>query len=221
MPTVNRLPNQVQFLCGTCLRAHAPRHIRRYRGECLHCGGRIWTLVASYVDAEINAGSAMLGLLSATTLGVGWASGRVETTQDTFDGIPAEHIYHICDSWFYVKHRAAGYIVMRVAEDAARERQSLIDRGATLCDVCGIFYMPADDKPWTRAGCCSKGCFAKRHPGQALLAARDSGDNSQPKRSVSAIGVSCRCGHAFDVPRTFAGLSRPCPKCGAKVPVPA
>jgi hypothetical protein len=60
--------------------------------------------------------------------------------------------------WKY-KRAACKYMELRRELDADSERQSMKDRGGTNCARCGIFFMPASDKPWTHVGYCSKGCF--------------------------------------------------------------
>ena len=67
--------------------------------------------------------------------------------------------------------------------------------------------------PWMSNGYCSRLCDPNASPA-------DDDQSAAESRSHSAvIGVTCGNGHEFDVLRSFIGMRRSCPECGAKTPV--
>ena len=202
-----RAPSQIGFICESCDRPATVRQMRRWVGECRHCRGRSWTLYANYTDTEVE--TSVAGLAAAMTIGIGWQTVRTSTNQTMVHGVAARVVQWLTEDRSLVAARVVAYIRMR-------EQQALRDRGAQSCKVCDIIYMPAQDKPWTLAGYCSKSCAA-RGDLETPPIFQEVGEKHQ---EVPTMMVTCPNGHTFYVPASFSGCLRKCTYCGAKTPVP-
>jgi hypothetical protein len=120
--------------------------------------------------------------------------------------------------WKY-KRAACKYMELRRELDADSERQSMKDRGGTNCARCGIFFMPASDKPWTHVGYCSKGCFGSANIAGEVSPSTESLPQSPEVKSSKTIAVVCKKGHGFEVAAMYAGTFRPCPVCKERTAV--
>ncbi len=208
----------VRFECAKCQRSSSMRSISQAKAQCLKCGGDSWTLVTEYHEpnalGQYERRTVLPEILRALVEWMGWNrrqayEGEVITLLTT--DVPAAHVLSLLQIPFsrrgYVAHR---YMQERRDAAAVAEREQLRERGGQECIVCGVFFMPHPDKPWTNAGCCTKACLVQAG-GEIPVDFRES-ESAKPSKSLA---VACACGHAFQVSPMYRGTQRPCPECGA------
>ena len=202
-----RRPSEIRFVCESCRRPAKVGDIRRWSEQCRYCQGRSWQLLVNYTDTQVEA--SILGLLSSLIFGVGEPTRKTYTNQVVVDSVSAEVAQFLTEKRRLVASRVVEYIRLR-------EQQELLDRGARACRICNGVCVPAEDKPWTQEGYCSRSCAARDGFEESPLF-EPSTDN---RHAAPTITVVCPNGHAFEVLASFSGCMRPCPDCGAKTPVP-
>jgi hypothetical protein len=169
MPLEFECADVVRFECAKCERGSSLRALQRAAGHCEQCGGGLWTLITDYFEpnaAGVYQRSTVLpAALQALVEWLGWNrrgayEGEVLTLRTP--EVPARDALAVAQAPFAQRgHLAYAYMKLRRDSDGLAERERLRQRGGGNCVACGVFFVPHPDKPWTKAGCCSKGCQAK------------------------------------------------------------
>jgi hypothetical protein len=212
----------VRFECTKCLRLMSPRAIERSAGKCTKCGRDTWTLITEYHERddpdEYDRGLVSTFSIEALVEWMGWNRHNAfegETIVLRTHDVPKEHVLGLVRAPFAKRGQLAfTYMEARRDDDAMNDREALRERGGQECLVCGVFYMPHADKPWTGAGYCTKACQAS----SGREAPVDFRAAETPKKSA-AIAVTCQCGETFQVPAMYRGTPRACPACGVMTQV--
>ncbi len=202
-----RKPSQIGFVCESCKKAAKARQIRRWLGQCRRCQAQSWTLLVSYTDTEVDTSA--LGLLTSPLFG---HKKNTYTNQTAVNGLSARIAQYLTETKSLVASRVVD-VLHRL------ELQSLHDRGAQSCRICDALYVPAEQKPWTQQGYCSKSCAAHSGPTETPIF-EESTDDTPTHRVASTVKVICTNGHEFQVLASFSGCIRVCPDCAAKTPIP-
>ena len=224
----------ILFECESCRTEHTPRALRKRNGVCKKCSHDTWQMTTEYQEVEHNVGLAPLALslvtglvpLISVILGGRALSRTVETIRIITASLPADEAFTIANAGFGLRGRMAfQYMELRRDLDGDRDRQIMRKHGGQNCTICGAFFMPNPDKPWTASACCSKACFAAaspvaKPPSGALQAAPTPKDNSTlTMKSAGMVPVTCPCDHEFQVRKMYVGTLRACPKCNQKTMV--
>jgi Zn finger protein HypA/HybF involved in hydrogenase expression len=231
MPLVNEFADLVEFICVGCKTRHSIRRIRRTRGPCAKCGGHEFEMKTEYLNGDARAGMSrnwidrLVGGFMFYKLGLAPIPPRGSTVEIT-PNVSSGDAFHIAEKKAYDAKVGAFRLMnaRKVArEQQARdlERQQLLARGGGECVVCGTYFVPSADKPWTKEKCCSKSCFAKFNAavsvGMPVSLQISTGQDSAKSKAARVVAVACGCGNSFVVPALFVGAQRACPKCGQKV----
>jgi hypothetical protein len=176
------------------------------RGHCRHCGGERWTISVVYAETDLDAATSALGIAAAATIGVGSIQYSTDTSHLIYPAVPAAIVARINEDPKQRLARLGEYV-------RTMERSKLKDSGGRDCRTCGTLFVPARGQAWHEAGYCSKVCLVKAE-GVAAVAPTAARAHASPGR-VAAIEVECPSGHRFEVPRSYAGMIRRCPQCGA------
>lgn len=203
-----RVPTSICFVCESCGKTARPGRIRRWFGRCGRCDGRSWTLAVKYTETEreFSPSSLFASLLSPWR---GLCTVRVFTNQVVARAVSDEVAVRLTQDRWRVRERVAEYLRRRGQAD-------LQAQGAEKCAACDALFVPAEEKPWTKLGYCSKACRAEAGAAVESTPA-PTAPGPQAGRSVR---VTCPSGHGFEVNATYSGCIRRCPEYGEKCSVP-
>lgn len=217
-------PNLVVFQCEFCqvqlsadarMGSHLIPAMRKLaiepKGTCRACGGDLWTITVAYAETSIDLEESALGLALGGPFGAGFVQTSTSVNQMDYRHVNAAVVAKLNEEPQERLQRVGAFATMM-------ERAKFKLAGARECGACQTLFMRTDGKTWTDKGYCSKLCMAKAEGPAALAALRKP---AAPEPRVSMIRVQCAAGHEFDVPWSFAGLTRKCPECGAMSKVPS
>jgi len=209
----------IGFECEACGQQQTARAIRKFDGACRKCHGAAWSMVTEYQEGERSLG--LLPLLLNLAFGIRVLNRHVETIRIVTPSVPSDDALAITAAGLRKRGRMAfQYMERRRVLDGERDRQIMREHGGQNCSVCGVFFMPNPDKPWTTSACCSKACFARTpSPTEPQFVAASEDMASESTKSLRTVSVVCRCGHEFRVAAIYAGTLRACPTCGEKTTV--
>lgn len=215
-------PTHAFFECDSCGRksgadARMAAHILPFkrklpidaRGHCRHCGGDRWTISAVFAETDLDVAASALGVAMAATTGLGSIQYSMDSSHLIYPGVPAAIVARINEDPKQRLARLGEYV-------RTMQRSKLKESGGRECLSCGALFVPARGQAWQEAGYCSRVCRSQAE-GPAAMAPTAARDNSSPARAA-AIEVDCPSGHRFEVPRSYAGMIRRCPQCGAPTP---
>lgn len=213
------IADAIGFECEACGQRQTVRAIRKFDGACRKCHGAKWAMVMDYYEGPRAHGP--LPLLLNLVFGIRLLERHVETIRIVTPTVPSDDALAIAAAGFRKRGRLAfQYMERRRVLDGERDRQIMREHGAQNCTVCGAFFMPNPDKPWTASGCCSKSCFSKiPSPAEPQFVPASEDPPSESTKSLRTVSAVCECGHEFRVAAIYAGTLRPCPACGKKTSV--
>ncbi|MEQ8785320.1 MAG: hypothetical protein RIC55_03440 [Pirellulaceae bacterium] len=214
-------PTHVVFTCQSCNRAakadarkgaHWLPWMRRLPieedGTCRRCGGDLWCISVLYVESGVDMPQSAADM--AVTAALGWQTSTASNRSD-YPDVPAEVVARLNENPRERLTRVGAYTQLM-------ERERLRSRGGRDCPTCGAFFVPVADQVWGGKGYCSKVCLVQAEGAQALGPSFDNSDVAPV--NPNAIEARCHAGHTFPVQKSFSGMMRPCPVCGAKTRVP-
>lgn len=215
------IPQKAQLTCRVCRKQPSPKRIKADGGRC-RCGKASWRLTTHYVLAQETEYGVGVGTFGG--LGV-QSTTHTQTAEPMLSGLDAETALWLCEVPREFLARVSELMVEAGDAEMEARKEAKLAAGASECQACKRVFTPPERIPptdfWSADACCSKSCWIRAHPGQKPPG-QPAGDEgpAAPTPAQAGVAVTCSAGHAFEVPKMFSGMKRPCPTCGEKTRVP-
>ncbi|PHR95220.1 MAG: hypothetical protein COA78_30660 [Blastopirellula sp.] len=228
-----RVPDWVVFRCESCGKQSKTntglgKHLLPWRrtmpvdlgGHCKKCSGGSWEISVTFSETSADNQLLVLGaiLAAASTgiglfalLGMGVSRRSTASNQQDFPKVPASVVAQINEVPQQRMEKVAAFVTKM-------NRDRLKQKGGRECKCCGALYVPVPSKLWTTKGFCSIQCGNNIEGSLAYVTSNVFEDTESQQANI--IQLQCTAGHQFGVPKSFSGMTRPCPECGVKTVVP-